>query len=295
MSSEAANASSPRLLVMAWPALLMVAIVGLLYRSVLPELVGDWYNSPEYSHGFLVPLISLYVVWIRRSKLKEIPIKPSLFLGAGLAVFSFCVLILGSLGAELYLTRISLVMLIAALILYFWGSQMLKELAFPVSILLLAIPLPALIYNQIVFPLQLLASQLATGILDFTHAMPILREGNILVLPNTTLEVVEACSGIRSLMSLLTLSIAYGYLIERSIGLRWLLVISMVPVAIAANSARVMVTAMLAYYVDPSAAEGLTHEASGIIIFVLATLMMLALHRIFLFARKRINRSANAA
>jgi len=273
----------------------MVAVATLLYRSVLPELIGDWYNSPEYSHGFLVPLISAYVIWLRRSKLKEVPIKPSLFIGVGLAVFSFCLLILGSLGAELFLTRISGVFLIAALILYFWGSQMLKELAFPVSILFLAIPLPALIYNQIVFPLQLLASQLATGILDITHAMPILREGNVLVLPNTTLEVVEACSGIRSLMSLLTLSIAYGYLIERSVLLRWLLVISMVPVAIVANSARVMVTALLAYYVDPSAAEGLTHEASGIIIFVLATLMMLALHRILLFGRKRFNRSAHAA
>jgi exosortase len=266
-----------------------------LYKSVLPELISDWYNSPEYSHGFLVPLISAYVIWKRRAKLKQLERQPSMVAGFSLALFALFLLVVGSLGAELFLTRISIVVLIMASILYFWGMRLLKELAFPVSFLLLAIPLPAIIYNQIVFPLQLLASQLATGILDITRAMPILREGNVLILPNTTLEVVEACSGIRSLMSLLTLSIAYGYLIEKDILVRWLLVLSMIPVAIAANSARVMATALMAYYVSPSASEGLTHEASGIVIFVIATLMMVGLHKLFSIARVRLSRSRHEA
>jgi exosortase len=278
-----------------WPLMVLVASVAVLYAPVLDRLVRQWYSDPEYSHGFLVPVISGFVLWRKRDLISKIPSQPSAVLGVVTVLVALVLLFLGSLGAELFLTRISLILIVVGLTLYFQGFPLLRALSFPIGFLLLAIPLPALIYNQIVFPLQLFASQLATGILDVTHAMPILREGNVLILPNTTLEVVEACSGIRSLMSLTTLAIGYGYLVEKSIPIRCLLAIGTVPVAVIANGTRVMVTALLSYYVNPKAAEGLTHEFSGIVIFIVATLMMLVLHATLVRARNLWNRKRAVA
>jgi exosortase len=277
------------------PLVVLAGSVALLYAPVLARLVGQWYSDPEYSHGFLVPLISGFVLWRKRDLIAKTPSQPSTKLGVVTVLVALCLLFLGSLGAELFLTRISLILIVVGLTLYFQGFPLLRALSFPIGFLLLAIPLPALIYNQIVFPLQLFASQLATGILEVTHAMPILREGNVLILPNTTLEVVEACSGIRSLMSLTTLAIGYGYLVEKSVLIRCLLAIGTVPVAVIANGTRVMVTALLSYYVDPKAAEGLTHEFSGIVIFIVATLMMLVLHALLVRTRNLWNRKRAVA
>jgi len=277
-----------------WPVILLGSVVVLLYAPVLVGLVRQWYSDPEYSHGFLVPLISGFVVWRKRNLIAEVTTKPSVWLGVGAVLAALMLLFVGSLGAELFLTRVSIVLMVIGLTLYFQGFPLLRQLAFPIGFLLLAIPLPALVYNEIVFPLQLLASQMATGILDVTHAMPILREGNVLILPNGTLEVVEACSGIRSLFSLITLAIGYGYLVEKSMLLRVLLVVGTVPVAVIANATRVMITALLCYYVDPRAAEGLTHEFSGIVIFVAATLMMLLLHAMLVRGRNLLNRRVTA-
>lgn len=273
-----------------WPIAILVGAIALLYAPVLQRLVQQWYSDQEYSHGFIVPILSAFVVWKKRSHLRIAPTTQSIVLGVGVVLGSIMLLFVGSLGAELFLSRISLVFLIVGLVLYFCGYPTLRELSFPIGFLLLAIPLPALIYNQIVFPLQLFASQFATGLLDVTHAMPILREGNVLILPNSTLEVVEACSGIRSLMTLTTLAIGYGYLVEKHIGIRYALAFGTVPVAVLANATRVMVTALLSYYVNPGAAQGLTHEFSGIVIFAVATLMMLALHAILVRGRNLLIR-----
>ena len=290
-----ATSSLARPILARWPLLVLASSVAILYAPVLERLVKQWYSDPEYSHGFLVPLISGFVLWRKRELIAKTPSQPSAILGIITVFVALALLFLGSLGAELFLTRISLILIVLGLTLYFQGFPLLRALSFPIGFLLLAIPLPALIYNQIVFPLQLFASQLATGILDLTHAMPILREGNVLILPNVTLEVVEACSGIRSLMSLTTLAIGYGYLVEKSVLIRCLLAIGTVPVAVIANGTRVMVTALLSYYVDPKAAEGLTHEFSGIVIFIVATLMMLVLHALLVRGRNLLNRKRATA
>lgn len=143
-------------------------------------------------------------------------------------LFSIGLLFLGSLGAELFLARISILGTICGLIVYFSGGALLRAMAFPLVFLLFAIPIPALIYNEIVFPLQFIASKFATSTLDMLNLFPVMREGNILILPHMSLEVVEACSGIRSLMSLLALAAGYGYLVERSTFVRWFLFLAMV-------------------------------------------------------------------
>ena len=272
-----------------WSGLLLVVVLLLLYRSVLAHLVGQWYSDSDYSHGFIVPLLSAFLIWQRREKLSEIPKKPSLW-GMALVIFSVGVLFLGSLGAELFLARISLLGVICGLVVYFRGWALLRAIAFPVAFLLFAIPIPVILYNQIVFPLQFIASRFATSTLELLNLFPIMREGNVLIMPNMRLEVVEACSGIRSLMSLLALAAGYGYLAERSTAVRWFLFLAMVPLAIVSNGTRVMITALMAHYIGPQAAEGFMHEFSGWVIFVVATALFLGLHSLTVAIRKKFGR-----
>lgn len=270
-----------------WQAYLLVAVLAALYASILYRLVAQWYSSADYSHGFLVPLLSAYLIWRKREELAKVPRKPSLA-GMFVVILSLCVLFLGSLGAELFLSRVSLIGVICGLVIYFGGWRLLWEMAFPIAFLLFAIPLPVIIYNEIVFPLQFVASAFATRTLEILNIFPILREGNVLIMPGMRLEVVEACSGIRSLMSLLALAAGYGYLAERSIAVRWFLFFAMVPLAIVSNGTRVMITALMVHYIGPQAAEGFMHEFSGWVIFVVATILFLALHSLTVYIRKKM-------
>ncbi len=260
-----------------WQALLIGLAVLLLYSPVLRTLVQQWWDDANYSHGFLVPVFCAYVLWERRREISEVAPKPS---SAGLIVIlgSIALLFLGSLGAELFLARVSLLGVIVGLTLFLHGWPLVRNAAFPLAALLLMIPIPGVIYYQLVFPLQLLASQLAAAALQASHLMPVFREGNILVLPSTQLEVAEACSGIRSLMSLLTIAVIYGYLSENRTWLRWLLCLLIVPIAVISNSARVVFAAIGSEYIGMSAVEGTSHFLSGIFLFLLSIMMLMACH-----------------
>ena len=197
------------------------------------------------------------------------------------------VLILGIFGSELFLSRVSLIILLAGLVLCFGGAQLLKELCFALMVLLLAIPLPAIVYNQITFPLQILASKLASNLLPY-FGVPVLREGNVIELPLMKLEVAEACSGIRSLMSLFTLAVFYGYFMEKSVWRRVVLVLASIPIAIAANAVRILGTGLCVQYWDPDKALGFFHEFSGWVIFLVSLVCLYLVHRAMnLFPAKR--------
>ncbi|HET9366241.1 MAG TPA: exosortase A [Candidatus Angelobacter sp.] len=274
-----------------WPGVLIGLIV-VLYAPILKALILGWWNDPDYGHGFLVPVFAGYVLWRERERWTKAEIKPSNF---GLLVMLGAVLILlgGSLGAELFTTRMSLLILIAGMILFLAGWKMLRAVSFPLAFLILMIPIPVIIYNQITFPLQLLASRFATFWLEVAQ-VPVLREGNVLILPNYSLEVVEACSGIRSLMTLLTLAIAYGYLVERRKWARYALAILMVPIAIVSNAIRIMGTGILTFHFGPKAAEGFFHEFSGWIIFLAALVLMFVCHWILKLTGSKRERAAHA-
>ena len=270
-----------------WQGALLVAAVLALYGPVLVRLVRHWYTDADYSHGFLVPFLSAYLIWQRRNELAQVARRPSNW-GILLVLGSLGLLFLGSLGAELFLTRISIIGTICGLIVYFSGWGLLRALAFPLAFLLFAVPIPAVIYNEIVFPLQFIASRFATSCLEMLNLFPIMREGNVLIMPGMRLEVVEACSGIRSLMSLLALAAGYGYLAEKSVLVRWFLFLAMVPLAIISNGTRVMITALMTNYIGPKAAEGFMHEFSGWVIFVVATALFLGLHSLTVVVRKKL-------
>ena len=254
-------------------------LLGLMYWKIAVKLVTDWYEIPDYSHGFLVPFFTLFLLWDKRPKLRQMTVKPS---WSGLFLLSLGVLTLffGVYGAELFLSRISFVLIIAGLIWIFCGSAILREMLFPLGVLLLAIPFPEIVFNQITFPLQLLASRAASALLPLL-GVPVFREGNVIQLPVMKLEVAEACSGIRSLMSLFTLSVFYGYFLERTSARRWVMALASIPIAVCANALRIVGTGLCVQYWDPSKAEGFFHEFSGWVMFVISLTFLYFLHRVF--------------
>jgi len=257
----------------------LTILIAFLYKDILFDLVKEWYDDPNVSHGFFVPLLSAYLVWERRQTLADLPRKPSWW-GFAIMLGAVGILLVGTFGAEFFLSRSSFLFLLAGLIILFLGWAHFRVLIFAWAFLFLMIPIPTLILNEITMPLQFLASKLGSSLLSLV-GVPVLREGNVIQLPTITLEVVQACSGIRSLVSLITLAIIYGYLMEKNKVIRVLLVIFAVPIAIAANALRIMGTGLAGSYWSPDKAEGFFHEFSGWVIFILSLAMLFGVHRLF--------------
>jgi exosortase len=261
------------------PAVVLAVVsFAVLFYDVGRKLVADWSTDDNYSHGFLVLPVALYLAWERRAALAAAPRRPSM-LGLALVVASVLVLTAGFLGAELFLTRVAMIGVVTGAVLFVLGWAHLRLLAFPLAFLLLMVPLPAILFNQIALPLQLLASQVGEAGLR-AMSVPVLREGNVMVLARTTLEVAEACSGIRSLVSLLTLGIVYGYFMDSRGWVRWLLALATVPIAVVTNGLRVAGTGIAAHYYGPEAAEGFLHTFSGWLVFVAALALLFALREV---------------
>lgn len=258
-----------------WSAILS-GLVFLLYAPVLKQLVEKWWTDPDYGHGFFIPLFSGYIVWHERALWSKKEIRPS-NLGLPVMVGAVTLLVLGSLGAEPFLSRFSLIVLFIGMILFLAGEGVLRAVSFPLVYLAFMIPVPEIIYSEITFPLQLFASRLAALWLELVQ-VPVLREGNILTFSNYSLEVVEACSGIRSLVTLVSLAVAYGYLLERRRWVRYLLVVLMVPSAIVSNAVRIAGAGIVAHRFGPAVTEGFLHEFSGWVVFVIALVLMLVCH-----------------
>jgi exosortase len=250
------------------PALLVCLMLVLLYHGIAVKLVTDWYELPDFSHGFLVPFFAAFLLWDKRRQLRSTAIEPS-WAGLWLVALGLFVLLLGIFGADLFLQRTSFVLLAAGLVWTLLGRTMLRQVQFVLFVLLLAIPLPTILYNQITFPLQIVASKLASTLLPLA-GVPVLREGNVIQLPTMQLEVAEACSGIRSLMSLFTVAVIYGYLLERSNWRRVVMALSSIPIAVAANGARIFGTGLCVQYWDPDKAMGFFHEFSGWLMFLVS-------------------------
>jgi exosortase len=270
-------------------ALVLCGATLVLYYPVLLKLGSDWWHDPNYSHEFFVPLMAAYLVWERRHSLARQPLQPSNW-GLVLLLGGLVLLFLGVFGAELFLTRLSLLPLLAGAVLFLCGRNWLKRLMFPVLLLLLMIPLPEIILNQITFPLQLTASHLAAGCLNLT-GVPVLLEGNLITLPHeVVLQVAEACSGIRSLMALVSLAVAYGYFFDKRSWMRAILVLSAVPIAVVTNSLRVAATGLLTYFVGQEMAEGFFHTFTGWMIFMLALGFVVVFHKAlsFMIGRTRM-------
>ena len=265
----------------AWFGVLLIAG----YAPVLQRLVTQWNEDPDMGHGFFVPVIAGYVVWQRREELLALTPKPNWW-GALVVFWGGAQLLLATLGAELFTARVSFVVTLVGMVWMLGGTEILRKLAFPLFLLCFMIPIPAVIYSAATFKLQILASKLADDALTLLQ-IPVLREGNVLELPNQKLSVVEACSGIRSLLSLTFLSLVYGYFFEKKTWLRVVLFCSTVPIAIIANASRVTITGIMTQ-VKAELAEGFFHEAQGWVIFMVALVILMFWHQVLLRGAKLV-------
>ena len=246
-----------------------------LYRDILPDMAHQWYEDANYSHGFIVPLVAAYFVYRRRSQLLQVPVAPW-WPGFALFLLGLLQLVVGWLGTELFTMRSSVVVTLAGMTLFFFGKRLFRLMLLPLSYLLFMVPLPYLVYDSIAFPLKLLVTSASIAFLKLAGVV-VMREGNIIMLPLTTLEVADACSGIRSLISLLALAVAYAFYLEFTPLKKTWLILAAVPIAIAANAFRVIVTGFLAQHFGAKAAEGFFHEFAGMAVFSVAITLLLAL------------------
>ncbi|MCC6395256.1 MAG: exosortase/archaeosortase family protein [Bryobacterales bacterium] len=253
------------------------ALLILCYAPILHLLVSQWANDEDMGHGFFVPVIACYIAWTKRAELAAAPLKSNKW-GLLLLALGAVQEIAGWLGVELFVSRTAFLMSIFGSVLYLGGTAAIRVMAFPLFLLCFMVPIPAIVYNEITFPLQILASRVAEFALS-SLGIPVLRDGNVLELPSQRLSVVEACSGIRSLLSLSFLSLVYGYFFDRKHWIKWVLLIATVPIAIAANASRVTLTGLLSE-ANPEYAQGVYHSFSGWVVFLVALVILTFVHQV---------------
>jgi exosortase len=273
---------------LAWFSALLVGA----YFPILERLVQQWMTDEDVGHGFFVLPVAAYIAWQRRERILALEIQPA-YWGILVILWGGAQAYLGTLAAELFLQRTAFLVSLAGVLVVMCGTAVVKELLFPLALLPFMVPIPAVIYNQITFPLQLFASQVAETALGLV-GIPVLRDGNVLELASQRLSVAEACSGIRSLLSLTFLSLVYSYFFDRKVWMRWVLFFGTIPIAIVANSGRVTMTGILSE-IDPELATGFFHSLEGWIIFLIALAMLVGLHWTINFFHRLKTREAPVA
>jgi exosortase len=248
-----------------------------LYTPLALRMASQWWQDPNYTHGFFVPVFSLFLLWERRAKLAALRVKPA-WSGLVILLFALMTLILGTVKSGFLLYRVSVLLFVAGMVVFLAGWKHLAAISFPLAFLVLMVPSSTLV-EQITFPLQIIASKTASFLLMLA-GVPAIREGNIILLPSARLEVAEACSGVRSLFSLLTLTIVYGYLAETKIGVRVLLTLMAVPISVFANALRIAFTGLMVEGWGVERAEGTIHALSGWLVFVASLALIFLLHRL---------------
>ena len=253
-------------------ASLLIGSFVLAYFPVWKRLVMTWMSSDEYSHGFFIVPLCCYVIWRKKRILAKTVFSPSSW-GLALIIFSLSIYIVAHLAEIMTIASFSMILLLAGVIIYFYGFLMLKELLFPLFFLLFMSPIPAQIYSSLTIPLQLFVTKVSVWIGAFLD-IPIYREGNVIHLPDRTMQVVQACSGLRSMISLLMLGAIFGYLTLKSNMLRFALFLSGIPAAIFVNIIRVSLMVFAFYFFNYDLTKDSVHTVFGIIIFFIALIII---------------------
>jgi exosortase len=265
--------------------LVLLGLLAGLYAGILRDLAWQWWDDPNYTHGFLVPLFSGFLVWQRRKALAALPATGS-WIGLPVLLAGVGALLLGEIGAENFLMRSSLIVVVAGLVLFHLGQESFRLLAFPLLFLFFMVPLPATLFYAVAFPLQTLAARNAAWTLD-ALGVPVLLDGNVIHLPKLSLGVAEACSGIRSLISLFSVAVAWAALTLPGIVAMAVFVAAVIPITILANAGRVVITGLIGQWFGVEYAQGFFHTFSSWLVFVLAFVCLLGIHRVIRLAQAR--------
>jgi exosortase len=285
-SSTQATPPSPVGAKVDWqPVLWFGALLILCYAPILYRMGVQWANDENMGHGFFVPIVAAIIVWQRRHKLAALPLRSNRW-GLVLVIWAAIQAIIATLGAELFTARMAFIIALVGVVLYIGGTGWVRALAFPLLLLLFMVPIPAIIYAQLTLRLQMLASELGETMIGWM-GIPVLRAGNTLRLPSQTLDIAEACSGIRSLVSLAFLSLVYAYFMDKRVWMRWALLVATIPIAIGANGIRVALTGLLSE-VNPELAKGMFHETEGYIVFAVALIALIFTHRLVSMGARRV-------
>jgi exosortase len=265
------------------PALLLLASLVLLYGRVTIGLVHEWVTNPDASHGIILSCVALAIAWSRRHSI--VGASPGVessygLAGLGALVSGLVLFLLGQFSADIFITRGSLVVVLAGLAWYLTGWRAVRALVAPLAFLAIAIPLPALIVNSVTLPMQLVASRMAETMLSWC-AVPVFRDGNVLVLPSAVLQVAEACSGLRSVISLGAIGLLLMWAADDAWWRRLGIVALTVPIAIALNAVRIAVTGLAVEQWGPDAASGGWHTFAGWTTFVAALAILLGVQRMW--------------
>lgn len=244
-----------------------------LYYPYIATMVEDWGVNDNYSHGYFIPVISGYLLYEMRDRLQKIKPSPTNW-GLILLILGLLQAIVSKIGSEYFLQRTSIIIVLFGSAIYLLGTKFTKKIWFPLCYLIFMIPIPAIIWNNLAFPMQLFASAITEQIIHF-FGIPIFRQGNVLQLAQTSLEVVDACSGLRSLVTMFALSAVLAYISTGSIIRKWLLFLAAAPIAVFVNIVRLTLTAGLAHKFGEKAAQGFLHDFSGWLIFVLGLVLLI--------------------
>lgn len=247
----------------------------ILYLPFLKTMISAWDSNPNYSHGYLIPFISAWLIYSLKDEIGEIKPTPSNW-GILIILLACLQLIVAKIGMEYFLQRTSIIVLFFGISLFLYGKDITFKIAVPIIYLIFMIPIPAIVWNKIAFPLQIFASYLTEHVIRFS-GMPILREGNVLILSTITLEVVDACSGIRSLTTMMALSIPFSFYMPPGKIKKTLLFLSSIPIAIIVNIVRLTATAFLSSLYGEKFAQGFLHEFSGMVTFSLGLLLLFSM------------------
>lgn len=249
-----------------------------LYLPFLKTLVADWGTNDDYSHGYFIPFLTLYFIYSLRVELREIAVQPNNF-GLLVIVAGLGQLVVAKIGSEFFLQRTSLIIVLLGLVLFLLGWEFLRRLFLPLAYLIFMVPLPAIVWNKIAFPMQLFSSFLTEQVISLI-GIPVFREGNVMHLAETTLEVVAACSGLRSLVTMFALSGALVLASSLPTQKKWILFFSAAPIAIFANITRLTATALLASKYGSEVAQGFLHEFSGVVVFLLGLGLLIGMNKL---------------
>lgn len=254
--------------------ILILPLLAAMYSRIVPDMVKIWYLDGNFSHGFIIPLITIYLLRQRWTELKELPVLPA-NTGLFVIILGLLQLLTGWFAGEFFAMRSSLIVILAGMVLFLFGREVFKVMALPLGYLVLMVPIPYIIYDVFAFPLKLYVTSISVAVLRLMGVV-VVREGNIIMFPATVFEVADACSGIRSLVSLIAFAVAYVFMARISGVSRWFIILSAVPIAIATNVMRVVITGILAQWWGAKAAEGFFHEFAGAAVFISALILVLA-------------------